>query len=137
MPHSEEHGSIEVEMIYLASHADPLFREDDQLVFFAIEEAVRGTMYAPSIKPFTRNRRGRDAFEAIKGQFAGKDKWLEVKAKAEQVLHSRKWTGTSNYKLESFIAAHRSAYTQLQEVKEHVPNYHQPDLSSLMNVDTK
>ena len=57
-PHSTEYGSVEIELTNRASHADPLFREDNQKVYFLIEEATRGTQYAPTIKPYQRANNG-------------------------------------------------------------------------------
>jgi hypothetical protein len=51
-PHAEEHRSVEAELIARTSHAHPLFRDDNALLYYLIEEATRGTGYAASIKPF-------------------------------------------------------------------------------------
>ena len=53
-------------------------REDNQLVFYKVEEAVRGTTYAPLIKPFQRRRQGREAF--IVSNERTKAKWLDLGA---------------------------------------------------------
>ena len=57
--------------------------------------------------------------EAITGQFAGKDKWIQEQRKADELLHSRKWKGTGNFTLEHFIAQHRNAYMTLTASREH------------------
>ena len=57
-PHSEEHGSVEMDMIMHASHDHALFREDNAKVYFKLEEATRSTMYAASIKPYQRTKNG-------------------------------------------------------------------------------
>ena len=51
-PHSELHGSVELDLVNRASHDDPLFNEDNSKVYFFLEEATRGTQYAASIKPY-------------------------------------------------------------------------------------
>ena len=51
-PHSEEHGSVENELIAQASHNHELFHEDNAKVYYHLEEATCGTSYAASIKPF-------------------------------------------------------------------------------------
>ena len=104
--HSNEYGSVENEMTFRASHEHPLFREDNQKVYFYLEEGTRGTVYAATIKPYQRRRHGRDAFLAIQSQYAGKDKWEAEIKRCELVLHKREWTGQNSYKLESLIAAH-------------------------------
>ena len=55
-PHSEEHGSVENELIAQASHDHELFREHNAKVYYHLEEATYGTSYAASIKPFQRFR---------------------------------------------------------------------------------
>ena len=51
-PHSEEHGSVENKLIARASPNHKLFREDNANVYYNLEEATRGTLYATSFKPF-------------------------------------------------------------------------------------
>ena len=48
---------------------------DNAKVYGLIEEAVRGTTYAASIKPYQKRRDGRAAFFALLKQLAGNDKW--------------------------------------------------------------
>ena len=54
-----------------------LFRQDNAAVYYKIEEAVRGTNYADSIKPFQARKDGRGAFlsscvtECRQGQVEG------------------------------------------------------------------
>ena len=55
-PHSEAHGSIEGEMIAWASHTHAMFRDDNAVVYYALEEATCSTSYAASIKPFQRTK---------------------------------------------------------------------------------
>ena len=58
-PHSTEHGSVEGELIARAAHTHALFRDDNSVVYYHLEEATRGTSYAASIKPFQRGKDGR------------------------------------------------------------------------------
>jgi hypothetical protein len=99
-PHSVEAGSVEEELIAWASHNHPLFREDNGLVYFKLEAATRGTLYAASIKPFQRARNGRGALEALLTLFVGDDKRDAEIKKQESLLHTRVWKGQSNYGLE-------------------------------------
>jgi hypothetical protein len=120
--------SVEDELILLASHTHPLYRDDNELLYFKIEEATRGTEYAASIRPFQRRKNGRDAFLAIISQFAGPDKWQAELTKQDNLLHERKWTGQSNFPLEKFVGMHRHAFVTLEEAARHVdfqlPNEH-------------
>jgi len=61
-PHSEEHGSVERELVARASHAHALYRDDNAQVYYYLEEATRTTQYAASIKPFQRAKDGRGAW---------------------------------------------------------------------------
>ena len=57
-PYSTQHGSVEGELIARASHAHPLYRDDNAKVYYYLEEATRSTSYAASIKPFQRRKGG-------------------------------------------------------------------------------
>ena len=119
-PYSEEHASIEKDLIMRASHVHGLFRNDNQAVYFKLEEATRGTAYADSIKPFQREKDGRSAFTALKDQYAGVDKWdMEIK-KSNTLLNTRKWKGNSNFTLEKFVQLHRNSFVSMRACSEHV-----------------
>ena len=59
LPHSAATGLVEAELVERASHAHPLFREDNAKVYFYLEEATRSTSYATSVKSFQRRKDGR------------------------------------------------------------------------------
>ncbi len=115
-PYSEEYGSFKAELIARASHGHPLFKEDNAAVYYPLEEATRSTGYAASIKPFQRQKNGRAAWLAIVGQYAGEDKWRALIKTAEDMIHNRRWKGSSTFSLEKFVAQHRSAYVSLSQV---------------------
>lgn len=127
-PHSEEHGSVQGELIARSSHAHALFKNDNATVYHYLEEATRSTPYAASIKPYQRNHDGRGAWLALLGQYAGKDKWEAEIKRQEQLIHTRQWKGQSNFTLESFISQHRNAFVSMEACAEHVdyqlPNQH-------------
>jgi hypothetical protein len=127
-PHSELHGSVELDLVNRASHDDPLYDADNTKVYFFLEEATRGTQYAASIKPYQRSKDGRGALMSIRNQYAGRDKWEAELKKQDELIHNRVWKGQSNYSLEKFIAHHRNAYVSMQQCAEHVafqlPNDH-------------
>ncbi len=127
-PHSTEHGSVEAELVARASHNHASYRDDNKAVYHYLEEATRSTQYAPSLKPFQRRKDGRGAWLAIVGQYAGNDKWEAEIKRQEQLIHTRKWKGQSNFSLESFVSQHRNAFVSLQACAEHVtyqlPNEH-------------
>jgi hypothetical protein len=129
-PHSLLSGSIGEELILQGSHNHPLYRDDNAVVYYKLEEATQGTSYAASIKSFQRAKNGRGAFDAIINQYAGDDKWeSEIKAKEATILHTIKWKGQSNYSLERHAAQHRNSYVSLVACTEHV-NYQLPNDNS-------
>ena len=119
-PFSTDHGSVEGELVARASHTHALFRDDNALVYYLLEEATRDTTFSASIKPFQRNKNGREAWMAIIRQYAGTDKWeAELKAQ-DDLLHNRLWKGQSSFTLEKFIAQHRHAFVSMQQCAVHV-----------------
>ena len=102
-PHSVEHGSIEEELKARASHTDSLYKEDNETVYYKMEEATRNTSYGASVKPFTTEKNGRGAWYALTNQYCGKDKWEAEIQKHEQMLHTRIWKGQSNFPLETAL----------------------------------
>jgi hypothetical protein len=114
-PHSIEHGSLETELTARASHLNALFREDNSTVYYKMEEATRGTIYAASIKPFSKRKDGRGARLAINGQYAGKDKWETEIKRHELHLHTGTFKGQNNYPLEKYVGSHRNAYVCMQQ----------------------
>jgi hypothetical protein len=127
-PHSVMYGSVEAELIARASHAHPLYRDDNGKVYYYLEEATRTTIYAASIKPYQRARDGRGAWFALINQYAGVDKWEAEIKKQEQLLHTYKWKGQSNFSLEGFVSQHRNAFVSMEQCSQHVqyqlPNEH-------------
>ena len=85
------------ELVARDAHTHKLYRDDNSVVYYHLEEATRGTSYAASIKPFQRGKDGRGAWKALTSQYAGQDKWeAEIKHQA-QLLHTRVWKGQSNF----------------------------------------
>ena len=112
-PHSAEHGSVEADLIARASHNHPLFRDDNAEVYFDLEIALRGTSYLASIKPFQRRRNGRDAFMAIKSQYASRDKWQTELKRQEDIVLNRVWKGQGNNTLDRFVGQHQNAFIMM------------------------
>ena len=128
LPYSEAHGSVEGELVARASHTHPNYRDDNQAVYFFLEEATRSTSYAASISPFQRSKNGRDAFMAIVNQYAGVDKWQAELKKCQDIMNNREWKGQSNFTLEKFVSQHRCAYVSMSQCARHIdyqlPNEH-------------
>ena len=82
------HGSIEGDLISRALHTHGLFRDDNKTVYFKLEEATRTTQYADTIKPFQKTYDGCAAFQALKKQYAGQDKWEQTLKTNDAILHT-------------------------------------------------
>ena len=93
-PFSLDYESVEEELVARATHAHPLYRADRASVYYALEEATRGTTYASSLKSFQQARNGRSAWFAIMRQYAGEDKW-EAELK-QQITSSTPHDGEVN-----------------------------------------
>jgi hypothetical protein len=129
-PFSEEHGSVEAELIARASYAHPLFQQDNAAIYYGLEEATRGMIYAASIKPFQRTKDGRGALAAMISQCAGEDKWRALIKQAEDLIHARRWKGQQyNDSLEKFIGQHRTAFVNMSQCATYV-NYQLPNATS-------
>ena len=119
-PHSAIYGSISADRVALLSHDDPLFADDDAMVFDHLEAGVRGTKFAHSIEQFKRDKRGREAFLALQSQYAGIAMWDSEVTANNDFLLNRKWTGTTSFTLERYLNQHRAAYVSLTRCAEHV-----------------
>ena len=97
-----------------------MFREDKGRVYKFLEEAIRGTDYASSLKPFQRSKDGRESHKAIISQYAGTDKWDVELKRCNTLLNTRKWKGNSNFTLEKFVSQHRNAFISMQQCEQHV-----------------
>ena len=120
-------GSVVDELINRLTHVDPLFKSDNAMVYSLLEEATRGSVYAPTIKPFARRKDGRSAWLSMVSSHAGEDKWEQLQKDKHRFLMNTKWNGR-NYSLEKFTGLHRSSFVQLQEASAHMsfqlPNEH-------------
>jgi hypothetical protein len=89
LPQGEEFGFIEEELVAQALHMHPLYREDNAQVYYCLEEAVRGTQYASTLKSFQRIKNERGAFASIIQQFAGADKWQAELTMRDKFIHDK------------------------------------------------
>ena len=125
--YSEAAGSVIQELVMRLEHAGPLYNLDNSKLYSMVEEATRGTTYAPSVRPFARTKDGRSAYLSIVNSHAGQDKWEDVHKTKSKWLMNTKWNGKS-YGLDKFTGMHRAAYVALEEASQHVnfqlPNEH-------------
>ena len=69
-PQSEDHGYVETELVDRASHTYALYRDDNSLVYYKLEEATRSTPYDASIKPFQRPKYSEATWLALTSQYS-------------------------------------------------------------------
>ena len=112
-------GSVLDEMIKRLRHNHPLFKSDNAAVYSLLEEATRGTIYAPTVKPYARKKDGRQAYKAMKSSHIGEDKWDSMQKENLKFMMNTHWTGKS-YSLEKFTGLHRTKYVQLEEASTHI-----------------
>ncbi len=108
-PHSEEHGSIEGDLVgrMMLNHA--LFKVDNGSVINFIEISTRGCDVTSLIAPFHKMRDGRGALNALKTQHASKAVYDCLVKDAEQTLSNKIWNGTTSTTLTSHMGAQRKA----------------------------
>ena len=98
-PHSEEHGTVEDELIARTSHSHPLYMNDNGEVFDILETALRNTVFSATIVHFRKSRNGRGAYLSLVSQHAGDDVWQQTISSADEYLKNRRWSGTSGHTL--------------------------------------
>ena len=119
-PHSDDHSSVEAELVTCSSHTNALYCDDNSPVYFHLEEATQGTTYATSIKPYQQCKDGRGTWMVLTNQYPGDDKWEAEIMKQDDLLHTCIWKGQLSFLLEGFIAQHRNVYVSMQQCAEHV-----------------
>ena len=73
--YSTEHGSLEGDLIFCASHTHRLYRNDNAIVYHNMEEATIRTPYADSINPFQIQNNVRGSLTVMDIQYSGQYKW--------------------------------------------------------------
>ena len=68
-------GSVIQELIDRLDHTNPLFKTDNGMIYSMLEVATRTSIYAYTIKPFSRTKDGRKAWRAMVASHVGDDKW--------------------------------------------------------------
>ena len=89
-------------------------------MYYALEEAMRSTSYAASIKPFQRSKNGHSALLALTNQYAGNNKWEAEIRKQDDLLHTHVWKGQLNFPLEGLIAQHCNTFVSMQQCAKHI-----------------
>ena len=63
---------------------------------------------------------GREAFLAIKRQYAGVEKWESELRTQEKIMHDHDFNVCTNYTLETYNCAHRNAYVVMEQCSDQV-----------------
>ena len=115
-PYSAEHGSVEMVMIECATHNDPLFSQDDRMLFDKLATAWSGTELDTCITAqMQRSKKGRILYLQSVKEFANKAKWMEIVSKCEEILTTSKFLGTgTKYSMNMHISRHRNAFSRMQ-----------------------
>ena len=96
-------GSVAGEQALRLFHTHPLFRYDNEQFYRILEEAVRGTVYEATIKPFQRLADGHGSYLALIAQHVGRYKWIAILRTAKEYVNNRKWDGTTTTTLQAHI----------------------------------
>ena len=85
--YSAEHGSVVGELIARATHDHTKYKDNNEKLYLFLEEATRSTQYAPSMRPFSRAKDGREAYLVnvnMWGRTSGK---LRLKSRKTSYIH--------------------------------------------------
>ena len=138
-PHSEEAGSVNGELARPLSHNHALYQEDNAAYYSKLEEALWGSRYEASIKPFKRSQDGRGTILTFTSQHSGRDKWIKILADAKTYANTAKWNGSTSITLEDHIDKCHEAYVSIEtaalHVTEQVPNKRTRVQSLLDSID--
>ena len=74
-PFTEDHGSVDDDLIHCTLHSHGLYIDDNASVYFKFEEVTRDIAYTTLINPYQKKKDGREAFLALIHQHVGTNKW--------------------------------------------------------------
>ena len=87
-------GSVLEELISCLNHINSLLQTDNSPVYSLLDEATCNTIYAPTIKPFSRTKNGSAAaWEAIIVLLVGDNKWDKIRKEKLNFIMNNKWNG--------------------------------------------
>ena len=105
-PYSTLHGSVAQEMVNRLPHIGAIYNADNATVYSQLVTATLGTQYAPTISTFRRQKKGREALDALESQFAGPDYWDNQVKIYEVILRDNTWHGRSGMTMQAFVTRH-------------------------------
>ena len=113
-PYAEESGSLMNELIEHTPHDGAGWDEDNSTVFALLQEMVRDSPMASSLKRHQRSRNGRGSYLSLVQHNLGSAQWDKIILRAEEVQSARIWNGKNNrYSLRRHVDMHRDAYNDM------------------------
>jgi hypothetical protein len=120
-PYAERSGSLMNELIAHSPIIGPGLEEDNSTVFALLQEMVRDTPMASSLKRHQRTRDGRSSYLSLVQHNLGSAQWDKIILKAEEVQSTRVWNGkNSRYSLRRHVDMHRDAFNDMTRASENV-----------------
>jgi len=120
-PYAEESGSLMNELIEHTPHDGAGWDEDNSTVFALLQEMVRDSPMASSLKRHQRSRNGRGSYLSLVQHNLGSAQWDKIILRAEEVQSARIWNGKNNrYSLRRHVDMHRDAYNDMTRASENV-----------------
>ena len=98
------------QLVARASHTHTLYRDENSLVQYKLDESTLSTPYTASINPFQRPNDVQAAWLDLTIQYAGQGKWEQELKTQYNILHTRVWKLHINVSLEKFTQQHRSKF---------------------------
>ena len=133
-PHATAGRSIEADQTSRLSHTHALYNSVNLKFYCKLEEAVRGTEFEVSIKPYQLTGTGRTAYLLLLSQHTGKDKWMQIVRQANKYVTQRKWDGTTGLDLQSHINKCRDYYVELETAAQFVAHQISLPLTRVQNL---
>ena len=120
-PYADISGSLMNELIIHTPHTGAGWDEDNATVFALLQEMVRDSPMASSLKRHQRSRDGRSGYLSLVQHNLGSAQWDRIILKAEEIQSSRVWNGKNGrYSLRRHVDMHRDAYNDMTRASENV-----------------
>ena len=121
LPYDPDSGSLMNELIVGVELTGAGWDEDNATVFSILQEMVKESPMASSLKSHQRRRDGRGAYQSLVQHNLGSAQWDKTLQRAEDLQTTRIWNGrNSRYSLKRHVDTHRDSYNDMVRANEHV-----------------
>lgn len=121
LPYDQDSGSLMNELIIGVELVGAGWDEDNATVFSILQEMVKDSPMASSLKSHQRRRDGRGAYHSLVQHNLGSAQWDKTLQRAEDLQTTRIWNGrNSRYSLKRHVDTHRDSYNDMVRANEHV-----------------